>query len=715
MINKLSALLLLLVFSTVVNALGLGGISVNSALNEPLDARIQLISASPTQIEDLRVGLASADVFRRAGIDRPFLLSKLRFKAIASEQGASYIQVTTRETIREPFLDFLIEVSWAGGSLIREFTVLLDPPTYQAPRAQAAVPQKTSIAATKPQPTQQSVVTTYGPIRSSETLWVIAGKVQPDKTISRNQTMVALLKANPDAFQYGNINLLNKGAVLTVPSAEEIASIGASEAQASVKQQMAEWRRLNTRSSRVQPEKQPEPTVAASGVPPLPETVTNQSEPSEEQQETVAEPAAVVAKVAEPPEETLKADSSVPEGQRLRVVDADRSWQLSDKSELSYPAQESDKLREAIKDSEQELAAVQDISQDIVELRAALESKVQTLKKALEEKDVQLESLRKQIEQVGLTAGSVAGGQASSSSTDVTALKPDSMRSGNVTTDSQVTESRPLESYWKNDYWMILMGIIILILASMLLFGRRRRDSEDAFETPDLFQMSSQQVMVGDKQLAEPVARIDELFESPLESHTTTSRETASDTTSMFPEQGVDIASILTEADIYLAYRRYSQAETLVEEAMALNPESPELKAKLLEIYAFRRDKKAFSRYLDQVYATLMVQSPELWEKIVEMGHDLVPDHVAWGTDGMTSASLAPAPAPAPVDEDEASFLSDDPLEMDMDLDLGLDDLNVPDVDSGLSVFDDLEEESDDDLSSFDIDLGDQEDPTKDK
>ncbi|TVO75311.1 type IV pilus assembly protein FimV [Sedimenticola selenatireducens] len=713
MINKLSAFLFLLVFSTVVDALGLGGISVNSALNEPLDAKIQLISASPTQIEDLRVRLASADVFRRAGIDRPFLLSKLRFKAIATERGGSYIQVTTRETVREPFLDFLIEVSWAGGSLIREFTVLLDPPTYHAPKAQAAVSPKRSIAATKPQSPQQSVDTTYGPIRSSETLWVIAGKVQPDKAFSRNQTMVALLKANPDAFQYDNINLLKKGAVLTVPSAEDIASIGESEARASVKQQMTEWRQLNSKSSKTQPDKQPEPTAVGSGAQSSTERVTNPAEPPVVAgQEMMTAPVVADETVTETTEATAKAESPAPEGQRLRVVDADRSWQLSDKSELGYPAQESDKLREAIKDSEQELAAVQDISQDIVELRAALESKVQALKKALDEKDAQLESLRKQIEQVGLTAGPVAGGQMPSSSTSVPALGSDSMRTGNVSTDTQVTESRPLESYWKSEYWMILMGIIIFILASMLLFGRRRSDNEGAFEAPDLFQMSSQQVKVGNKEISEPVAMIDELFEAPLETRKATPRETASDTASMFPEQGADITSILTEADIYLAYRRYSQAETLVEEAMTLNPESPELKAKLLEIYAFRRDKKAFSRYLDQVYATLMVQSPELWEKIVEMGHDLVPDHVAWGTGGMASASQSPAP----VEANEDPLLSDDPLEMDMNLDMNLDDLDVPDVSSGLSIFEDLEEESDDDdLSSIDIDFGDLEDPTKDK
>lgn len=705
MINKLSALLLLLAFPIVANALGVGSISVHSALNEPLDARIQLISASPTQIEDLRVRLASADVFRQAGVDRPFFLSKLRFKTIAPEQGASYVQVTTRETVREPFLDFLIEVSWAGGRLIREFTLLLDPPVYQAPRVQAAVSvsPKPGVAATSPPSVDQKVITTYGPIRSNETLWVIAGKVQPSKAISRNQTMIALLQANPDAFQYGNINLLKKDALLKIPSSEEMASIGESEARASVKQQMAEWRRLNSKPAKSRLDKQPEPAVTASVVQPPVETVTAQTESPAGEQQTTVTPIAAADKLTETPEAPVITESLVPEGPRLRVVDADRKWPLADKGELDYPAQQSDKLREAIKDSEQELAEVQDISQGIVELRAALESKVQALKKALDEKDAQLESLRRQIEQVGITAPQTAR-QLPSASTGVP-LKADSMQAGNVVTDTQVAESRPLESYWKREYWMILMGIIILILALMLLLGRRRRGNEAVFEAPDLFQMSSQQVMVGNQEISEPVAMIDELLESSLDTVKATSRETASDTISIFPEQEADIASILTEADIYLAYRRYSQAETLVEEAMAHNPESPELKAKLLEIYAFRRDKKAFSHYLDQVYAALMLQSPELWEKIVEMGRDLVPDHVAWGAGGVTAAS---------VEADADPLLSsDEPLDMDMDLEL--DDLQVPDVTSELSIWDDVEEESDDDISSIDIDLDDLEEHKKDK
>lgn len=207
MIRNSLLLLLLLILSTSAFALGLGGIKVESALNEPLDARVGLISVEQMAIDDIRVKLAGPESFRRAGIERPFLLSKLRFRPVFPETGEPYIQVTTRESIREPFLDFLLEVNWPRGNLVREFTILLDPPTYQPPRSEVVV---------SPTPTPESaspgdLPSAYGPVQRTETLWVIAGKVQPDADVSRNRTMVALLKSNPDAFHRGNINLLKRG------------------------------------------------------------------------------------------------------------------------------------------------------------------------------------------------------------------------------------------------------------------------------------------------------------------------------------------------------------------------------------------------------------------------------------------------------------------------------------------------------------------------
>ncbi|WP_428603313.1 type IV pilus assembly protein FimV [Sedimenticola sp.] len=716
MIKKSLLFLLLLISSSTVYALGLGGISVNSALNQPLDAKIRLISVEQMAIDDIRVSLASPDEFRRAGIERPFQLAKLRFKVFFPEKREPYIQVSTRETVREPYLNFLLKVNWPKGSLIREFTVLLDPPTYHPPRA-AASARKTAPKPTLSEATQAvATPASYGPIQRTETLWVIAGKVQSDPAISRNRTMVALLNKNPDAFHKGNINLLKKGALLAIPTPQEFAAVSERQARATVKQQMDEWRKGRQH--------------AASSSLPTPAEVVAETTTTEEPQAVEPVDTAPVTQEAEqadtqapvkpqPPNET---NLTPEERQRLRVVETDRSWQIAEKSGTDYPVQESDKLREAIKDSEQELVAVQEINKDIVELRAALESKVEALKKALDEKDAQLENLRKQIAQVGAAEGGpskpLPGAETGAAATVPAVVAPQ----GNVPVTTPVTKINSIDAGWKDEYWMILMGAIIVVLSTLLLLNLRGRQRQTAFETPELFEMSGEEAHPEPVTTPQPVAShsIEASQDTPVESMTP---EEATPDADLLPEKRTDIASVLMEADIYLAYRRYSQAETLVEEAMEQNPESPELKAKLLEIYAFRRDKKSFTHYLDQVYQSLMTQSPELWDKVVEMGQHLVPEHPAWLSDESAGVVL---PVPPEVDPEvlpepdpQEDILPNEPFELGVDLD----DLEIMGGDSEPTTFGELiqngDKSEDEDVPSldidFDFDFEEPEDPQKDK
>ena len=107
--------------------LGLGEIEVNSTLNQRLNADIELLSATPEDAEDIIIKLASRKEFTRAGLDRPYSLNDLRFKS-EEINGVPYIKVSSSSPIREPFLNFLVEIDWPNGHLLREYTVLLDPP-----------------------------------------------------------------------------------------------------------------------------------------------------------------------------------------------------------------------------------------------------------------------------------------------------------------------------------------------------------------------------------------------------------------------------------------------------------------------------------------------------------------------------------------------------------------------------------------------------------
>ncbi|MDZ7804221.1 FimV/HubP family polar landmark protein [Thiohalophilus sp.] len=117
----------LILVPLTAQALGFGNIKLNSALNEPLDARIELISPTDSDIDSLNVKLASEGAFTRAGIDRPHFLNGLQFEVV-EQGGENYIQIDSRESIREPFVNFLLEFSWDNGRMLREYTMLLDPP-----------------------------------------------------------------------------------------------------------------------------------------------------------------------------------------------------------------------------------------------------------------------------------------------------------------------------------------------------------------------------------------------------------------------------------------------------------------------------------------------------------------------------------------------------------------------------------------------------------
>jgi pilus assembly protein FimV len=109
-------------------ALGLGELDVKSVMNQRLDAQIGLVSVKTGDIINMTVRLAEPEVFKSAGLPRPYYLTKLRFEPVETAENAGHIRVTTKERIREPYLSFIIEVTWPNGRLLREYTVLLDTP-----------------------------------------------------------------------------------------------------------------------------------------------------------------------------------------------------------------------------------------------------------------------------------------------------------------------------------------------------------------------------------------------------------------------------------------------------------------------------------------------------------------------------------------------------------------------------------------------------------
>ena len=217
-----------------VQAIGLGRIVVNSALNQPFDAEISIASIEDDVLESLEIKLATDSDFRRANIPIEPVVKSLQFNVINGEAGP-WIRVSTDNPVRIPYLHFLAAIGWSGGKIIREYTALLDPPGYDTVAGQSiALPSTTGQRAIQPGDT-------YEPVRSGETLMGIAANIDVDKSVTIYQRMFALMHMNSEAFIRGNMNLLREGATLIIPSVEMMAGISRILAREEYTRQLSDW------------------------------------------------------------------------------------------------------------------------------------------------------------------------------------------------------------------------------------------------------------------------------------------------------------------------------------------------------------------------------------------------------------------------------------------------------------------------------------------
>ena len=245
-----------------IHALGMGEIELESALNQPLDARIKLLKASELENWEIKPNLASAEEFDKTGVDRVFFLNNIKFEVERIGPDV-FVNISSEQAVVEPFLNFLVRVDWPNGRLLREYTLLLDPPVFtediptpvEAPEAQYDVPEENlpgmAPAASAPsayqkpeaqeQPKPSTPVAKAAPkkpdtykVRTNDTLWEVAIRTRENRRISPQQAMLAIQDLNPDAFINGNINRLKKNQVLRVPTKEQMLSRDFNEAVAEV-------------------------------------------------------------------------------------------------------------------------------------------------------------------------------------------------------------------------------------------------------------------------------------------------------------------------------------------------------------------------------------------------------------------------------------------------------------------------------------------------
>ncbi len=237
------------------DALGLGEIHVESALNEPLAAEIDLVGVTDEDLSGITASIANRDTFQRFGIDRPAFLSSMEFKIARGAGGRAVLAVRSKDSFNEPAIDLLVDLRWHGGEAVRQYTLLMDPPGMSQATRPAAVAAPAPVAAPVPVPVAASAsasAITPGTIKVGPRATlrsVVARHLGVRGDAERTRMMIALFHANPSAFE-GNINRLRRGSVLSVPSTADLAAISVADARREFHSQMQAWRGGATVASR---------------------------------------------------------------------------------------------------------------------------------------------------------------------------------------------------------------------------------------------------------------------------------------------------------------------------------------------------------------------------------------------------------------------------------------------------------------------------------
>lgn len=243
---KRSVLLGVLIgLSSKASAVGLGDIALDSYINEPLQANIVLLDTGSLAEPEIRVALASSEDFERLGVERLFSLGDLSFTTELDGRGGGSITVESSEPILEPYLNFLVELRWPSGRLLREYTVLIDLPPARPPGDLAAMASDSAVVSSVPDVPETSLSSTSNSdtqyrVKTDDTLWEIAAAVKPSE-LSVEQMMLAIQAANPNAFLRNNINGLKAGYLLSFP-VDVVSGQSEREARQAVADQWRVWR-----------------------------------------------------------------------------------------------------------------------------------------------------------------------------------------------------------------------------------------------------------------------------------------------------------------------------------------------------------------------------------------------------------------------------------------------------------------------------------------
>ncbi|OYU44288.1 MAG: fimbrial protein FimV [Burkholderiales bacterium PBB4] len=624
--------------TTGAMALSLGRITVQSALGEPLRAEIEVPDINAEEAASLRTAVALPEAFTSAGLEYNAALSGLQTSLQRRSDGRAYIKLTSDRPINDPFVDMIIEASWSSGRIVRDYTMLFDPPALRkASPPNPTLPQAVTPPTVRTNPQPATTNTSTGSagdrkivVQPGDTATRIAANTK-ESGVSLDQMLVAMLKGNPEAFVNNNIDRLRSGAVINVPTSEQALSLSTPEASRVLRAQSKDFEGFR----RALAANAPVSTVAA-------------------------------------------ADRKTSGKIESNVVETKPKAITPDKLTLSKGAVQAKSNAEQIakERAEKEAAA-----------RAAeIAKNIEDLKKA--GAAVSSASSPKPTPPTSSPAPLVAAAPASASAPVASVASAPALPASTVAVAPIAPASAPakpmppeplqepglVDELLENPI-VPIAGIGLVALLGGFGFYRMRQRKNNAAQIDSSFLESRLQPdsFFG----ASGGQRVDTNSDGPVSGSSMVYSASQLD--------AADDVDPVAEADVYLAYGRDLQAEEILKEAVRTNPGRLAIYTKLLEIFAKRRDAHSFEATAGQAHKLTGSEGPD-WARICEMGLGFDPTNPLYQPGGAPAHSL-PSTASTATSSSASGFgastipqtaqpelVQNNSVDLDLDLDFSIDD-----------------------------------------
>ncbi len=676
---------------TVSNALSLGEIQSNSSLNQPFKGKIHLLSANGADARNLRVRVASPDVFNRVGIDRPAFLNSIRFQPTV-ENGKPVILISSDQAIHEPFLNFLLEVSWPNGQLLKEYTVLLDPPVLSRPntaiasntagirpepRAQGRISRpaiqparrvqqpRRVVRAAAPQraPARRAPVRRAAPVarrvasanrvtsykvRSGDTLSKVAAKLGYNG-IRSEQMMVALYEKNRRAFFKNNMNNLKAGVRLTRPSAQEARALSSRSAKSQIIAQARDWKKARATTVAKVDNKTAQGSKVASNQQARLEVSGNNNSQASFANAAGSKTVRELNKQLTMLTESLTTKKNENEELKSRVSELESLLRKKNRL-ITLKSEQLANLQELVGSPSDQTAAENGqatISESIIDEGTGIQAQTQ-LENNLAGDTGQIIRVENDPSNAVLSQN-----QQFEPAEDPKLITQNFQEEVvEEVVEADVTEgSTDIMGLLSSPAAMGVGGGSLLALLGGLWFMRRRKNNE--YEEFDYDEQD--EINIDD---AEPVSQFEEQPFENIEEEVEEIGTHEIDESEFVEHDGLrqehmknsgllddDQEDLLQEADVYIVYGLHDQAESELKQAIQKDPENLAYRAKLLENYKAAGNKEAFTEET-KAFMSLDVSGKEKYlDDISEWGSALVPDSNLFSGEGLKSGFVAAAGA----------------------------------------------------------------------